>query len=263
MTGARGVPEVTAFGHRLGTLDVGPALAGAPVIGTAAGDELVLEGVRTLQVLFETDAGTAEAVLPPALHPSIPPHLTWVVRHCPDSPAGAFRLAETRIGCRAGTKPRGFLVGAVIDNPVAGDLLAARWGFRCQTGAVHLDIGFDRMTARVVLDGRVILDVSLVDPEVVAGGSVKYVPNLNPARTQAGLQLVQVDADYAFERIERGRPRLDGFAPEAWGEPRLRPTMPVSATLTTTTTTLHRPAWACDPHRPAEESTVQLQGVER
>ncbi|MGH9035573.1 MAG: hypothetical protein ACRD0O_07390 [Acidimicrobiia bacterium] len=251
------------FGHRLGTLDVGPALAGAPHVALSGDDELVLEGVRTLQVLFETEASTAEAVLPLALHPSIPPHLSWIVRHCPDSPAGAFRLAETRIGCRSGTKPRGYLVGAVIDNPVAGDLLAARWGFRCQTGEVRLDIGFDRMTARVVLDGQVILDLSLVDPEVVAGGSVKYVPNLNPARTELGLQLVQVDADYAFERIERGRPRLDSFAPAAWGEPRLRPTLPVSATLTTTTTTLHRLAWACDPHRPAREGTVQLQGVER
>lgn len=259
IAGARGVPDVTAFGHRLGTLDVGPALAGAPdVVGPATSDELVLEKVRILQVLFETAAGTAEAVLPPALHPSVPPHLSWVVRHCPESPAGPFRLAETRIGCRAGTKPRGYLVGAVVDNPAAGDLLSDRWGFRCHAGEVRLDVGYDRVAARVALDGVVVLDVALVDPEVVAGGSVKYVPNLNPARTALGLALVQVDADYAFERIERGRPELGVFHPAAWGEPRLRPTTPVSATLTTTTVTLHRLTWACDPHRPALEGTVHL-----
>ena len=45
-----------------------------------------------------------EAMLPPALHPTLPPIVSWLVYRAISSPWGPFTLAQTRIGCRSGAR---------------------------------------------------------------------------------------------------------------------------------------------------------------
>ena len=83
-------------------------------VGTADPDELLgpravemkrldsaietLEEVTVLQVLCEIDSQDACEMLPPALHPTIPPLVNWQAWSVPDSPWGAVWPAFSRLG---------------------------------------------------------------------------------------------------------------------------------------------------------------------
>src|SRR5688500_7213213 len=121
---------------------------GLPEVADFGTDPLTLERADVLQVMYEIDAEGMEAMLPAALHPTIPPTVTWVFWRAPSSPWGAFTLAQTRVGCRAGVRPRGYLLSAVIDNESAGAELSRRWGFRCEAGDVSLKRFYDRVVGR-------------------------------------------------------------------------------------------------------------------
>ena len=45
------------------------------------------------------------SLLPPALHPTVPPTIIFTFTKVPDSPAGPFVLAEAKIGARSGARP--------------------------------------------------------------------------------------------------------------------------------------------------------------
>lgn len=246
------------FNHLTGTIEVEAALALRPTITAYRTQDQSFDDARVLQVLFEIDSACMQRVLPPALHPSIPGHVALIFLAVDAGPFGPFRMAQVAVGCRSGTKPRNFLVGAAIDNPGAAAAFEAGWGFRCLPGDVVLDVGYDRIAGRVELAGHRALDVQLVDPEPLAGGAVKYGPILNLATTPDGPQLVQVDADYRFTRIERGRPALLAFDAGAWGDGQLRPTTPVAATLASADVTLHGVQWLLDPFVPAAEGVTLL-----
>src|SRR5207248_7972144 len=122
------------------------------------------------------------ALLPKALHPTIPPVVMISVARYPDSPAGAFVLAQVRIGCRAGVRPRGFLLQAYSDSAAACDALASQWGHRCAAADIRLQQYHDRIEASVSRNGTAILRAALIDPEPVSGGDIQYVANMNLAR---------------------------------------------------------------------------------
>jgi hypothetical protein len=203
--------------------------------------------VLTLQVLCEFESRLAEELLPPALHPTLPGVVGWMVQRVGASPWGPFHLAQTRIECRSGVRPRGFLAGAVIDNPEAAAALAAGWGYRSRAGAIRLRRFYDRVEAEVAIDGETVLSIGLRDPEPLAAADVQYVANMNLARTQRGLRLVQVDPAFALERAERGEPLIEAFDGDAWGVAALDPSYPISASSTAGAMTLPRLRYLCRP----------------
>jgi hypothetical protein len=228
-------------------------------MGGLARQDIVLPRVEVLQVVYEVDGVGVATVLPPALALTIPAHLSVLVTSAADGPHGPFRLAEVRVGCRTGLKSRSFLLSAVIDNEEMGEVLRAGWGYRCLVGQVALRRAYDRVVATAAVGERLLLGAEMVDPEPLAGGTVKYPPNLNLTDTPAGRRLVQVDADYSFERIDRGSARLSRLDASAFGHATLRPTWPVVATLAVASLTLHPVRWLCHPDDlqvPAEDVTA-------
>src|SRR2546423_180342 len=138
-------------------------------------------------------------------------------------------MSQVGIGCRAGVRPRRFLLSAVVDNPTAGAALSDRWGFRIEPGTPVLRTYHDLVEATVERDGATILRIGLNTPEPISGGDVQYVANMNPANTPEGFRLVQVDPEFTFHKADRGRPSLSDFDAGAWGDDRVRPVYPVSA----------------------------------
>ena len=230
----------------------------APVMDRLDTEPMLAERVEILQVLCEIGTEPMEDLLPPALHPTIPPTVTWIFYSCAASPVGGFRMAQTRIGCRAGVRPRGYLMSAVIDNPEAGDALACRWGYTFNAGDVRLERRYDRVTGRVTRGGLPILEVALVDPEPIPGSDVFYTANMNPARTPAGLRLVQVDPEFAFHRAERGRPEVARFDAEAWGDGRVTPVFPVSASAAVADVSFPRLRYVCRLDVPVLQGTQKV-----
>jgi hypothetical protein len=238
-----------------GTADPDTLATNAPRMERLDTEPLVVPGVEVLQVAFEMPASARECLLPPGLHPTDPPLVWFVVWRCGESPLGAFTLAQVRVSCRSGLRPRGFLVDAVIDAPEAGRALAAGWGFRHRVGGVVLRRLYDAVTASVTLDGRTLLDVALRDPDPLGAHDVQYTAGMHLAHTPRGLRLVQVDPSFVVERAERGRPVLVAFDGGGWGDARIAPARAVSASIARAEMTLPRLRYLCRPDVWAFEGT--------
>ena len=66
-----------------------------------------LLGVEVVQALFEIRIGGRQRSLPSGLHPTNPPTFILQFWACAQSPWGPVRMAQARIGCRSGLRPRG------------------------------------------------------------------------------------------------------------------------------------------------------------
>ncbi|HVR30926.1 MAG TPA: acetoacetate decarboxylase family protein [Thermoanaerobaculia bacterium] len=232
--------------------------AGCPEMVDFGATATPLGDVQTLHVLCEFESRLAEELLPPALHPTLPGVVGWMVQRVGESPWGAFHLAQTRIECRSGVRPRGYLVEAVVDSAAAAEALASGWGFRSRLGTIRLRRYYDEVRAEVAVSGRDVLAIGLRDPQPLAAADVQYVANMNLARTPRGLRLVQVDPSFALERAERGEPRVDLFDGEAWGVAELEPAYPISASSTAGSMTLPQLRFLCRPEVWAFDGTERL-----
>ncbi len=242
-----------------GTADVDALAAGAPRMERLDADPLVLPGALVVQATFEMPAIVRECFLPPALHPTDPPLVSWLVYHCAEGgPLGAFALAQLRVSCRSGLRPRGFLVDGVIDATDAGRALAARWGYRVRHGEVRTTRHFEAVSVRIAIEGRPIADLALRDPDPLAAGDVQYTASMHLAETPRGRRLVQVDPSYAVARAERARPRLLAFDAAACGDARLAPTSPVSASIALADVTLPKLRYLCRPDVWAFDGTERV-----
>jgi Acetoacetate decarboxylase (ADC) len=233
------------------------ARGAAELTGFATAPEKLL-GVESLQIAFEADRAGADELLPPGLHPTRPPVVTWLVQRVPESPWGPFALAQCRIECRSGLRPRGFLRGAVIDNEAARAALAARWGYAAALGAPRLARSYDEIRASVALAGAIVLELALRDPMPLRTADAYYVASVHLAKTPRGLRLVQVDPDFDVARAERGRPLVLHFDAEAWRCPGLRPSAPVSGSFSIADVTLPSLRYACRPEVPAFLGTERV-----
>ncbi len=234
-----------------GTRDLTAAAADAPLLTSLDTEPWELKGAQHLQLHYEL-GGDREALLPPALHPSIPPTLLVNVTHVPDSEVGAFTLATVRVGCRAGARPRGLLVRGYCDSAAATAVLRERWGLPLALADVRLDPSYARAVTSVTLDGAPILAGELVDPQPITGADVQYMATLALARVARDGEetlLLQVDPDYTFERAQRGRPRLTAFDAHAWNLPGATAAHPISASLTTVDVTFPRLRYLIHPGR--------------
>jgi len=231
----------------IGTADLDDLSRRAPQLDGFSTEPLVLEHVDVLQIMYEMPGSCREALLPPALHPTDPPAVSWLVYRCPASPWGPFAMAQTRVECRSGLRLRAFLITAVVDNATAAAALRDGWGYATRSGRVTLQRRYDAVGALVQVDGATILDVAVSDPDPLAADDLQYVANMNLARTPNGLRLLQVEPKCRIQRAERGRPRVVSFDGTAWGEPRLQPVYPISASLAIAEVTLQRVRFSCRP----------------
>ena len=221
--------------------------ARAPVMPDLDTEPAVLQRTEILTVAYEIAASSAQDVLPPGLHPTIPPLVTWVVWRCPASDWGPFSIAQTRIECRSGARPRAYAVGAVVDTEDAANALGSRWGFPCRTGGVSLERSYDRIAATVTLDGATILRAEAVDPVPLRPSDVQWIANMHLAHTARGARLVQVDPTYDVSRAERAHPELITFDAEAWGDENVAPVYAVAASFALATITLPHIRYLCAP----------------
>lgn len=235
-----------------GTRDLTDLSGTAPLLSGLNTEPWELKGAQHLQLHFEL-GGSRTTLLPPALHPSIPPTLLFNVTDVPDSEVGPFTLATVRVGCRAGARPRGLLVRAYCDSVAATSVLRERWGFPVDLADVTFEPGYARAGMSVAVDGATILDADLLDPQPITGADVQYLASLNLARVARDggekTLLLQVDPDYTFDRAQRGRPRVRVFDADAWNLPGASAAHPISASLTTVDITLPRLRYLIHPER--------------
>jgi hypothetical protein len=115
-----------------------------------------------------------------------------------------------------------------------------------------------------VAERQPILEVALIDPEPITGHDIQYAPGMHLARIcdEEGTKpcLVQVESEYQFRRADRGRPELGLFDARAWGDERLVPLEPVSASFTACDVTIGAVRYICNPDIPAHEGTVKVGG---
>jgi len=244
-----------------GTLDIASRLADAPEMAGTGAPAWEIEGVELLNVSFEIDDRTMTDVLPPALHPVIPPTAYFTVARYPESPVGPFTLAQVRVGCRAATLPRGFLLRAYADAPRATEALRANWGYAARDADVRLQAFHDRIVGSVLAGGREILRVSLVNPEPISGADVQYVSNVNLAKLagDGGTgTLIQVDGEYRFHRADRGKPLIETFERDAWSAAGVDPVYPITATFVRCDTGFPQIRYVIDPEKPAIAGTRRV-----
>ena len=245
----------------VGTLDVSPRVEGAPFVESLETEPLELKAVEVLQLQIELDDRFGPEVVPAAFHPTIPPTATLLGYRVEESPFGPFTLAQVRIGARAGLRPRAYLLGAAIDNEEAGKALSERWGYGCVVAKTHLRKFYDRVDLSVEVDGRCVLDASLLNPEPISGADISYFANANLARVkyEDGVKprLIQVDPEYAFLRAERGQPKVRLLDGAAWGDERVRCTWQISASYAVCDLVLPKIRFVSDP------AVLTSKGTER
>src|SRR6185295_1145814 len=161
----------------VGTGDLDVLARDAATLASFATEPEKLLGVETLQIAFEVERAGADELLPPGLHPTRPPVLTWLVQRVPESPWGPFALAQCRVECRSGLRPRGFVRGGVIDSEPARAALASRWGYALALGAPRLSRSYDEIRAGVTQDGEPVLELALRDPMPLRNADAYYVAN--------------------------------------------------------------------------------------
>jgi hypothetical protein len=244
-----------------GCLDVARLLDDAPLV-SLDGTEVRADGVEILQLLFEVPASDAEALVPAALNPTIPPVVNFLAYRADDSSFGPFSLVQVRIIARAAVRPRAFLVSACCDNEPLSAVLAGAYGFRAWPGTVRMPRFHDRVECVVTRGRATVLHMALVDPDPITGHDVKYAPGMHLARVDGPdgpvPRLVQVDTEYEFHRADRGRPALLSFDPGAWGDARLVPQLPISASVTTCDVAIMPVRYICNPDLPAAEGTEHV-----
>ena len=228
--------------------------AAAPVMPSMDSATVSFEGAEVFQAIFEMSYASRETTLPPGLHPTTPPLMVILAWQVPDSPFGPFTMAQVRVSCRSGVRPRGFVTGCVVDTEAAARELSARWGLPCVVGRVRLHRFYDC----TVLDAGPALHVTGVDPDPLGPGDVQYTVTTTLAHTPRGLRLVQVEPEYGLRRVERVRPRLDHFDDAAWGGRGLSPRHPVSASVGVGTLSIPRLRFVSRPDVMAFEGTEKI-----
>jgi hypothetical protein len=226
-----------------------------------------LERVTVAHLYFETTTEAALRHLPRALSPTRPASVIFTVWDVPESPAGPFRLAQVRIGCRAGARGRALLTRAVVDSERAAGELEGRWGFACLVGAVQLARYHDVCSAQVSVDGAgPVLELSVDDPEPISGGDIQWPASLHLARVRSEddeVLLLQVDPEFEFHRADRGVPRIASFDPDFWLVPGLTPARSISGVTAEVRVLMPRLRFVLAPDRDVFEGTRRIGAAAR
>ncbi|MGH2900995.1 MAG: hypothetical protein ACRDMZ_20135, partial [Solirubrobacteraceae bacterium] len=181
----------------VGTGDLGALARRAPRLEAFSAESLVLPEVEILQAVFELEGQGIESFFPPGLHPTLPVLAVFAFWRATSGPLGSFTLAQLRLTCRSGARPRQLLLASFLEGETARAELNARFAFAAQPAEVTLARFYDRAEARVVRDGAVLLAVHASAPLPLAASDVQYFASVHPAQTPKGLRLVQIDTEYA------------------------------------------------------------------
>ena len=156
-------------------------------------------------------------------------------------------------------RPRQLLVASFAEGDAARAALNARFGFDARPARVRLERFYDRVEGGVLVDGRAVLDLSALAPLPLAASDLQFFSSLHPAETPKGLRLVQIDAEAAVSRAERGGPHLEHFDPAAFGLPDgARLGWPVAACVALCDLTLQRIRFVCRADVPAFAGTERI-----
>ncbi|MGH7863658.1 MAG: hypothetical protein ACREQB_01615, partial [Candidatus Binataceae bacterium] len=180
---------------RFGTLDVAKWAESVPTINGFGTEKWLLKGAQVLELHMEITDELADALIPRTMHPSIPQYAIFNVTRYPDSPVGAFTIAEVRIAGRAGFRPRSHVLRSIVDSEAARKELAARWGFPVHPGKVTLEQRHDRVVGLASIDGKSVLHVESLDRDAIGGNDIQWIASMNLARNKEDgkLGLIQVD----------------------------------------------------------------------
>jgi len=235
----------------VGTRNLGELSAKAPLVDHIETERLELPASGILQLMYEIDDDAMVSLLPPALHPTIPPTLVFTVTKVPESPVGPFVLAEVKVGGRSGARPRGLLLQAFANSQPAIEMLRKRWGYPVDLADCSLEKRYDRIHARVARGDEALLDMTLLNPEPISGNDLQYLAGLNLARMARNgteeTRLIQVDPDFTFRSADRGQPHLETFVAAAWGVGDARTIHPVSASYAVADITMPAVRYLVDP----------------
>lgn len=242
----------------VGTADPAALARGAPQMPSLDTPGLVLEGVQTLQGIFEIASGDMLALFPPGLHPTLPPLVRFVVTRVSGGELGAFSMAELRVECRSGLRPRGFTLAGFVDQAEVGRALVDRFGFPLRDAEVELLGGYHEIRAGVSVDGEAVLALALVDPVPLQPADVQFVSSVHLAHTPRGLRLVQVDFDHDARQAQRGTVELGAYVADAFGTSGVVPVYPVAAAWVESDLTLPALRYLCAPEALAFTGTEVL-----
>ncbi|WP_420446390.1 hypothetical protein [Candidatus Poriferisodalis sp.] len=254
-----------------GTASVDELAAGAAEISSFGSEPITLSGVTGLSLIAELRRSAREEVLPPGLHPIVPPAMSLVAWDVGGSPWGAFSAAFVRVVCRSGARARTFCVGAAASTQDAIDGLRSQLGFPAQRADVALRRHYDGVDLTVAQCGEAgdgtasrngagpMLAVSALDPDPLSVGDLQQVGSMNLARTPLGLRLVQVETHHVPSRVERLAARIDAFDAEAWGQRLLDPYWVVSCSVSLEDIEIPVIRFVCDPAKHAAEGTERVQ----
>ncbi len=254
-----------------GSASVDELAADAPQISAFSSESVRLAGVTSLSLVAELRRPAREAVLPPGLHPIVPPAMSLEAWDVSESPWGAFSAAFVRIVCRSGARARTFCVGAAAstDDAVAG--LRSQLGFPARQAEVAMRRHYDGVDLAVAPAGEAdsvaaarngagpMLVLSAIDPDPLSVGDLQHVGSMNLAHTPLGLRLVQVETHHDPSRVERLDARIDAFDASAWGQSLLDPYWVVSCSVSLEDIEIPAIRFVCDPGLPAAEGTERVQ----
>jgi hypothetical protein len=243
----------------VGTGDPAKLEDGAPTMDALDASSVTFADAVFMQALFEMRSESMCEMLPPALHPTLPPVAGISVFDVPDSEWGSFRMAQLRIECRSGLRPRGLLVGAVIDNSAAEDALTQRFGFKLSAGDVELRRAYDETRVSVVVDGHTWLRTSMRGPTRIGEGDTQFVSSLHSARTPQGFRLVQVDTRHTVHRAERAPLEIEMFDAGAWGEERIVPSLSLPGVVGVADLSIDPLRFVCRPDVLAFQGTEAIE----
>jgi hypothetical protein len=242
-----------------GTADIEALAAAASTIPVFIEKPVILTGVHCFQVTAELGNEAREAVLPPSLHPTVPPAVSIQAWDVEESPFGSFKMMVNRIYCRSGVRARGFTTATWVSTPEAAEVLASTFGFPTGVADVQFRHGYDGVDLRVNVDDEAALSVHAVNPEPMGLEDVQYTSTLNLASTPNGLRLVQVEAHHQADKVDRLTARFTGYRGELLGSPLLRPKRVVSASITRGQVEFPAVRFVCKPDELAFTGTEPAQ----
>ena len=230
----------------------------APKLAGFEGETVTLSGVELLQLTYELGGRPPESFFPPALTPTLPVLAVLSLWRVAEGPLGPFSLAQLRLSCRSGVRPRQLLVASFAEGDSARAVLNERFAFGARPAKVRLERFYDRVDGSVTADGAPVLELEALNPLPLATSDLQFFSSMHPADTPKGLRLVQVDADVNATRAERATPAVTRFVPEAFGVPGGSLAYPVAAFVALGDVTLPKVRFLCRPDVPAFTGTERV-----
>jgi len=242
----------------VGTANIERLAESAPTISEYQKDLIEFRDVTCFQMTMEMRNEAREAVLPPGLHPTIPPAISLQVWEIGDCIWGPFTMAICRITCRSGVRARGFTSGVYATSKEASQNLATNLGFPSAVADIHFRHSYDGADIQVIHSGKEVLSISSLDPEPMGLNDLQYTGNLNLAHTPNGLRLVQLEVHHEASRVERLTSRLMSFDGKAWGNELLKPYHMVSSSIASETISIPPIRFVCKPDELAFTGTESI-----